>query len=460
VRVNQSMKQHIQVLCDNFGPDLFMCKIKRPCGGVINFFHFFITDGKWTLEFGDEHWYEGAVPQFHVQVHCGPLPTGTEPAEGGLFSNSDDSLEDQIIEEKAFLKSPAVAERMKEVCGITNWSLCFANSEHVCRYVAGGNWTSSQIMEGTDLRRVMAKYMTEYQRKLLNTKPLQLTKQLQHATLHKDAAAFVIHTKTVRAMDQVTHEEMNDAFNIVLLGPTGSGKSNLINHYFNATVSQSKGAASSVTNEILFFSGTASLARAPTKDVDEWHLEERRVNIVDTIGLCDTVLEAPVLHALIKEKLKGNLAHIDRVVFVCAGRVTQEHQDAIEQFQKWLRFSTYFENFTFIYNKADLLQEEDREQALFDMCGMLKAGNHVLTCHRDLFPSAVLRGSNPGVQSFVATVSAKRECVLRTAIGLTPDKLREDDMMQLLDSTMIPVMNKTEQGYQRIPLSEEDCTIL
>ena len=47
----------------------------------------------------------------------------------------------------------------------------------------------------------------------------------------------------------------HDAFNVVVLGPTGAGKSTLINHIFNRTVCGTSATAQSCTREVKFYRG-------------------------------------------------------------------------------------------------------------------------------------------------------------------------------------------------------------
>jgi len=219
----------------------------------------------------------------------------------------------------------------------------------------------------------------------------------------------------------------------------------------------------SVTQEILFFLGNASIARAPSDGQSEWHMTRAKVNIVDTIGLCDSALPPETLQKLIKEKLNCNMAYIDRVVIVCSGRIELAQQEAIKKFKEWLQFDKYAENFTFIYNKADMLEEDEKEEALFQMCALLEAGNNVLTCPRDLFPSVALQDAQDASPiRHIRGVTTLKEMKLHNAIGFKPHAAYteiKDDLEKLLDCTMIPVKKK-QGGYQRIPLNESSCSIL
>ena len=66
----------------------------------------------------------------------------------------------------------------------------------------------------------------------------------------------------------------NNSFNIVVLGPTGCGKSTIINQLFNRTVSATAATAGSVTQELKFFHGDLITSEEGSK----------QITIIDTIG--------------------------------------------------------------------------------------------------------------------------------------------------------------------------------
>eukprot|EP00930_Biecheleria_cincta_P059186 TRINITY_DN44938_c0_g1_i1.p1 TRINITY_DN44938_c0_g1~~TRINITY_DN44938_c0_g1_i1.p1 ORF type:complete len:174 (-),score=31.32 TRINITY_DN44938_c0_g1_i1:98-619(-) len=113
--INTALHTEQVPLVDKFGTSLFLFKHQITCGNLENFWHFFVSDGTWTIEFGDEQWDCKTVPEFRVKVHNREIPPDS-------------------VEEKQFTKTDAVAERMREVCGACNYSLCFRNSEHLSRY--------------------------------------------------------------------------------------------------------------------------------------------------------------------------------------------------------------------------------------------------------------------------------------------------------------------------------------
>ena len=79
----------------------------------------------------------------------------------------------------------------------------------------------------------------------------------------------------------------------MLLGPTGSGKSTIINNLFNLTVSKSGASAESVTRQVQFHGGSTSFT-----DVDKKVRVVKKINGMDTLG-----------------KLKFVLRHINYIFF-------------------------------------------------------------------------------------------------------------------------------------------------
>lgn len=174
---------------------------------------------------------------------------------------------------------------------------------------------------------------------------------------------FLRHIASPEALSRADEE----AFNVLIVGPPGCGKSRLINLLFNKIVAESKASAASVTRQIKTYSGTGLI-----------NLCQRKVNLIDTIGLCDSFISEDIVLKLIQESLRINFAYLDQVVVICSGRIEFRHAENIRQILEWLRYHKYKGNFTFIYNKVDQMAIEERENGVNTMCQFLGVQRFIL----------------------------------------------------------------------------------
>lgn len=182
----------------------------------------------------------------------------------------------------------------------------------------------------------------------------------------------------------------------------------------------------------------------------------RKVNVIDTIGFCDTTLAPTEVLALIKQKIRTNILHVDRVLIVCSGRIERDHVAAIKQIMEWLKYDDgyYNWNFTFLYNKADQMLPAQRERNLITMCSLLGVGNHAFRdqWHKKNMPSVNLRGEDPGDERIGLVFNMKIAC------GFPPQATYaeiESDLHILLDNMFIPGAQN-----RRIPVEDTWCSIL
>jgi len=419
LEIDTALQAQQRPLLRHFGSTVFLCSQERSMMGC-PYYHHFVTDHIWTIEFGG-----GETLNCCVQVHNNPMGTYQQECAA---ANTDD-----------------IMARMQRVCGARGYSLCLRNCEHLARYVISGSWVSSQTLLTS--RRVgarFAQYMMQEQKAILNTPPIELVDPTNVSVLYPSQKGFLAYEGSPVALNY----RDRDAFNVLVIGPTGCGKSHLINLMYNQTVCHSAGSAESVTKSIHITTGSGTVESC-----------RRKVNVIDTIGLCDSKMSSSEVLGLIKEKVSQNFMYIDRVVVICSGRIEAVHSDAIKQILKWLRYGTftYQANFTFVYNKADQLRPEERERCLMQMCQLLE----VSSCHirgmipNENIPSNVLANRNINKHFSDVVVPLKIAC------GFPPDgsyNSIEADLHKLLDNVFTSSMQ--DGRVTRIPAEEAWCSIL
>merc|ERR1712136_618009 len=104
-----------------------------------------------------------------------------------------------------------------------------------------------------------------------------------------------------------------------------------------------------------------------------------RVNVIDTIGLCDSHLDSNQVFQLIKDKVQTDFVHIDKVIICCSERLEKVHKDSINQFLTWLKYKKYKNHFCFFYTKTDGLDAAAKLENLLrisQVFGLENASNY------------------------------------------------------------------------------------
>ena len=300
--------------------------------------------GDWIIEFGSGQGLVGGVWQNSVDVH--------RNSRLGFF-----------VKKRATITADTI-ERMKRVVGATAYSLLLRNCEHIANYIFEGRWLSMQsLTEGRIGKRLLEFVMDAEHRALRNLLPteLRVDKVADGGPVYAGLRPRVEYANTPGQLD------LNDseAYNVVLFGPTGAGKSTLINVIFNQNVAEADDDPDSVTKNITFYTGEGYV----TQFVRGMDVQVRkRINLIDSIGFCDSHLDADEVYRLIKEQIKCNTAKLQKVIVVTSGRIELQHKKSIEQILKWLNYdpqesgSVPRHSFIFVYTKMDQKKEETLEE--------------------------------------------------------------------------------------------------
>lgn len=340
--------------------------------------HYFVTDGRLAIMFG-------SGTQVLAQVEVGPL---------GYAPGSYDV-------EREITCTTEIRQRMASVCGCRGHSFYLRNSEHLCRYIFSGSWLSKQVFtEGLITIAFKAHAKVEIPA-AVNTLPVELKNALARRTVYQGGPGF-IRFKATKSI--LSGQEAKGAYNVVLLGPTGVGKSHLVNMLYNQTVSRSATSVSSVTRNMRITQGTATVLG-----------QTRDVNVIDTIGFCDSELSPSDVMNTVKQHLTSIYYDIDKVVLVCAaGRLEQQQQAAIRQIMEWLRYTDNKVNFVLVYNKCDGLDEAQREDLLGQACEKLHldTSSSLPVKPTPCLPSTTLKGQ---------TQNRITDLALQVAVGFPPN---------------------------------------
>ena len=290
--------------------------------------------------------------QYTAEIDCNNIYDATfKLSKIPSIKSSDEKVSD------TFEFTAAMKERLQQVENTKNYSLMLRNCEHVTKYVVHGAWYSYQVGKENSIffrHYQNMRLINEQALGLINTPPDDLFSSEQSKFLSLDS--FLQNSWSFKAdypQKQSIYIPKKDSFNVVLLGPTGAGKSNIINYIFQQVVAVSKPSVGVVTDTIDFYRG---VFQSSTKN-------KKHICLIDTDGFCDqnNANDGILLHAF-----HDDLIEIHRIVFIVGDRFRPVDLKLIEDYQKKFNFAENSDSFTFILTKCDDYNADERNEFIED----------------------------------------------------------------------------------------------
>ncbi len=358
------------------GDDIYLTYTNSNWGGI-DYQHWFVTDRTHFIEFGSS-----AIDIYKARVVINTNPRYNYPLD---------------IQKGALVKKMGqdVRDRVRHVLGMVNYSLCLRNCEHVANYIFRGRWVSSQMDSDIgELLKIFRSYMMGDQIRLINTFPSCIRPHIFNDKEANKLYSFIDDNYIATRFDYYL-DSAEDTYNILVVGPTGAGKSHLINVFFNQAICESEVSHHSVTREIYFIRG-----RGLVFDCPQNKYVERNIVVADTIGLCETDWADARIIDLIKARVCSNFKSIDAIYIVFrADRLQKEHVANIKKILHWLNYAkeNNFLRFQFVGTYADYLTNEKKDslrKEATQIFGLKNTGRFVIPTN-EKFQSLVYTGFPP-----------------------------------------------------------------
>jgi len=209
------------------------------------------------------------------------------------------------------------------------------NCEHLSRYIAFNSWYSSQTIGDEVIIKLFTGYYNEDVKPMMNRLPKPLD------DFKPDLSKINSYNPYIKFLRfEICLEKGFKTYNFLFIGPTGSGKSLLINKLFNKTLCKSQSSIRSVTKDLKLIIGEMIVKNKMSK-----------ICCVDTIGMCDSTLKPIEVIELLKLHIKNNVFIVDHVFILLPQRLTLDEMDSIKLMLKWLNYPDTHDYFTFIFTK-------------------------------------------------------------------------------------------------------------
>lgn len=141
-----------------------------------------------------------------------------------------------------------------------------------------------------------------------------------------------------------------------------------------------------------------------------------------------------------KSYVKSNVVKLDKVLVVCAGRMSNESKQSTKNILRWLNYNRRKSQFVFIYSKCENLDEGEKLKCLGQMCDALEVDGRF-----SFELQSLCAGQHKYIQN-VSTMGFPRRAKLDDV---------KDDLQRLNDTVLL-----FNEEHQPMYVDESWCSIL
>jgi len=174
-------------------------------------------------------------------------------------------------------------------------------------------WTSLQtnIYDSNNALGYFVYYMTPNVKTIINTAPMNLQPEVvvspRNIKINNHVFKFISSDVDGNGVDRDTHV-------VLLIGPTGAGKSRIINVITESYITESSIDVVSVSIDVRFYYYRYS-------NEDETN---RKICLVDTMGISDNRLTTDELIKLLRSRIRNTVQHYNTVLLVSRNRILND----------------------------------------------------------------------------------------------------------------------------------------